>query len=275
MVSDEAGPVGVPRPKPAHLGRDYAAQFADPSVVAAYRHRPPYPAAVFPFLAGLARDEPRAVLDIGCGRGEIARRLVGLVDRVDAVDISAPMVAAGRQLPRGDHPALRWIVEAVETAPLDPPYALVTAGSSLHWMDWQVVLPGLRDALTANGVLAVVDQVEVGKPWVAALQPVIDRLSTNREYRPYDLLAELEGRNLFRRLGEYQTEPVSFVQSVAEYVESFHARNGFSRDRMPPADAAAFDQEAAAVVAPHAIDWRVRLGVAGRGVWGRPAPVHA
>ncbi len=40
-------------PKPDHLGPDYAAQFQDRSVVAAYHHRPPYPAAVFDRLLDL------------------------------------------------------------------------------------------------------------------------------------------------------------------------------------------------------------------------------
>ncbi len=45
-------------PKPKHLGPEYAAQFADRSVVTAYRHRPPYPAEVFDVLAGLIAATP-------------------------------------------------------------------------------------------------------------------------------------------------------------------------------------------------------------------------
>ena len=101
-------------PKPKHLGPEYAAQFADRSVVAAYRHRPPYPAEVFEVLAGLIAATPyttRAVLDAGCGTGDVARNLVSRVDRLDAVDPSAAMLEAGRPLPgrrggRGPHPAV-------------------------------------------------------------------------------------------------------------------------------------------------------------------------
>lgn len=56
-------------PKPVHLGPDYAAQFGDRGVVEAYRHRPPYPDEVVAILAELVVDEPRAVLDGGCGTG--------------------------------------------------------------------------------------------------------------------------------------------------------------------------------------------------------------
>src|SRR5688572_11670536 len=77
------------QPKPAHLGEAYAAQFSDPGIVAAYHHRPPYPAPTFPMLAGLIGSPPRVVLDAGCGTGDIARGLLPFVERIDAVDRSA------------------------------------------------------------------------------------------------------------------------------------------------------------------------------------------
>ena len=55
------------------------------------------------------------------------------------------------------------------------------------------------------------------------------------------------------------------------YVESLHARNGFSRDRMTAASAAAFDAAVRALVAPFAQDdGLLHLQVVGRVVWGRP-----
>ena len=82
-------------PKPEHLGPAYAAQFQDQSVVAAYRFRPPYPDEVFRILADLITDEPRVVLDAGCGDGAIARHLVEQVERIDAIDLSRVMIEQG------------------------------------------------------------------------------------------------------------------------------------------------------------------------------------
>lgn len=42
--------------------------------------------------------------------------------------------------------------------PLGPPYGLVTAGSSLHWMDWEVVLPRIGRLLSPEGCLAIVNE---------------------------------------------------------------------------------------------------------------------
>lgn len=182
------------------------------------------------------------------------------------------MVAAGRVLPGGDHPDLRWIKAMAEDAPLEPPYGLVVAAMSLHWMEWSVVLPRFRAVLAPGGVLAIVGVAEGSYPWSGAVQGAIDRYSTNRDFRPYDVVAEIEERGLFRTVGRRETAPVPLERTVADYVESFHGRNGFSRDRMTPEDAAAFDAEVTALVAPYAPDGVVRSEIVGTVVWGPPAP---
>src|SRR5690348_18281534 len=82
-------------PKPDHLGPEFASQFGDPGVVAAYHHRPAYPEEVIDILAELL-VAPSMALDVGAGTGEIARRLVGRTVAIDAVDPSAGMVARGQ-----------------------------------------------------------------------------------------------------------------------------------------------------------------------------------
>ena len=262
------------QPKPKHLAPEYGAQFQDSAIVAAYHHRPPYPAETFTILAGLVRDEPRTVLDLGCGTGDVARPLAPLVARLDAVDISAAMIAKGRTLPGGDHPHLRWIVGPAEAAPVAPPYALVTAGESIHWMDWPVVLPRLRSMLPPHGYLALVGRAEQPSSWTEDLLVIIRRHSTNRDYRPYNIIDELTTRGLFALAGEERTPPMPFSQPLAGYIESLHSRNGLSRDRMPPESVAAFDEEVAALVGPYCQDGMVALQIAGTVVWGHPlAPV--
>ena len=259
-------------PKPRHLGVEYAAQFKDASIVEAYHRRPPYPAEVFEILADLVADEPRVVLDVGCGTGDLARMLVDFVDRVDAVDFSGRMIEKGRRLPGGNHPNLNWIHGRVEEATLAPPYAVITAGESLHWMEWDVVLPRLQAALTPRGYLALVERVEGPTPWGAGLGRLIPRFSTNRDYRPYNLVAELELRSLFEKHGEKHTAPVPFTQPVDDYIESMHSRNGFSRDRMPEEKAAEFDQEFKRLLLDACKDGNVELQLAGVVTWGKPMP---
>lgn len=257
-------------PKPNHLGPGYAAQFDDESVVEAYQYRPTYPAEVFDILSALITAEPRTVLDAGCGTGYIARYLTAYADRIDAVDISARMIVKGQTLPGGDHPRLRWLNGAMEDIALSPPYALITAGASLHWMAWDVVFGRFRQLLVPGGLLAIIGDHILPTTWDAALAEIISRFSTNREYQPYNLIKELTQRSLFEKQGEQQTKPVIFEQSIDDYVESFHARNGFSRDRMTQEAAIGFDESAKMLVATYCPDGVVRLQVFGKVTWGIP-----
>ena len=69
------------RPKPIHLEPQYAALFKESSVVEADKYRTPYPSEIFSILSELMTDEPKAVLDVGCGTGLITRNLMEFVDR--------------------------------------------------------------------------------------------------------------------------------------------------------------------------------------------------
>ncbi len=257
-------------PKPEHLAPEYGAQFKDRSIVEAYQYRPPYPAEVFDILNDLITEQPRHVLDIGAGIGYIARYLVNRVDRLDAVDFSLNMIEHGKSLPNGNNPHLHWLYGRVEDVALTPPYALITAGESLHWMDWDTVLPRFREVLTPNGYLAIIEHDPRPTPWYAELAEIIPKFSTNTKYQPYDLIDELEMRGLFQKVGEKETRPVPFLQSVDDYIASFHSRNGFSRDRMKPEMATAFDQEAKKILLEKYPDGVMSLQVVGNVIWGIP-----
>jgi trans-aconitate methyltransferase len=251
--------------KPKHLAPEYGAQFKDLSIVEAYRHRPPYPAETFAILAELINGEPRHVLDVGCGTGDIARYLVERVERLDAVDFSLHMIEQGKQLPNGDHPHLHWLQGPVEDVTLNPPYALVTAGECLHWMDWNVMLPRFHELLLPGGYLAIVERNTLPDSWLE----IIPRYSTNKDfYQGFDMIEALEQHDLFQKVGEKKTTPVPFVQSVDDYIESYHSRNGFSRQRMDPAMPDAFDREAREILLKSHPDGVMSLQVVGNIVWG-------
>jgi len=247
-----------------------AESFTDRTVVEAYRHRSPYPDGVFEALEALIVDEPRAVLDVGCGTGDLARRMVRLADRVDAVDASAAMIEAGKNLPNGDHLRLTWVQGRAEEAPLRPPYALATAGRSLHWMDWDVLLPRLHGALTPRGCLAVVNSETEAMPWDEEMQDLISRYSTSPRWRPFDMIPALIERGLFEKRGETRTPPEPWTQTVDDYIEQSHSRSSLSRERMKPDDVAAFDAAVRRLISPYARDGVLQLRVVGHVVWGRP-----
>ena len=259
-------------PKPKHLGPEYADQFRDQSVADAYVNYPPYADEVFQVLDSLILDEPKIVLDLGCGTGDVSRPLAAFVERVDAVDQSEAMIEIGRSRDGGGRPNIRWVCQSAEEFPYDVQYSLIVAGASLHWMDWYEVMPRMAKALSSRGYLAIVGGRGIDSaPWVVGLNKIIPEYSTNQDFEPYDLLDELERRQLFTVVGRKRTAPQEYSMSVDQYVEMFHARNGFSRQRMDPQSAAEFDLAVRELVMPFAhedmLDFKVVTGI----TWGHPS----
>jgi SAM-dependent methyltransferase len=257
------------RAKPKGLSREYAEQFCDRAVVEAYECRPPYPKALVEVLVGLMGDGPRVVLDLGCGTGRVARAIVDQVERVDAVDFSQRMIEVGKTLDRGNDRSIRWICGAGEQVELEGGYGLVAAGSSLHWMDWDVVLPRIAQWLTLVGKLAIFDDGWEDLAWEGEVNALIPEYSTNREFEPYVLVDELVKRELFVVEGRKTVVGEWYEQSAAEYVEAFHGRNGFSRDRMDAGKGREFDERLRGIVEKNC-GGKVRMKLRTEVVWGRP-----
>jgi len=259
------------RAKPPHLAPDYAAQFGDEEVAAAYRHRPPYPAETFAILDPLLGPRPRCVLELGAGTGDVTIGLAPLVDALIAVEPSRPMLerALQRDGMAGAH--VEWLAVAAEAYAFDRRYSAVVAAESFHWLDWYGVLPRIAGSLVPGGHLILIERtVAEPLPWDADLRALIREFSTNRDYVPYDIATELETRGLMAVGGRARTSAVTYRQPVGRYIESFHSRNGFSRARLPAGRAREFDDKLAALLGRYCPDDTVCLPVQARIVWGRP-----
>jgi hypothetical protein len=152
---------------------------------------------------------------------------------------------------------------------LDPPYALITAGDSVHWLEWYVVMPRFARMLTPHGYLAMLGVDQLPLPWDDELWPLRRRFSTIPNFQYYDHVKGLEERGLFQRMGSERTEPLVFTQSLDDYVESFHGRAAFSRERMTPDAAMALDNEIRSLVSRYCGD-TVELQLVTEVIWGKP-----
>ena len=109
-------------------------------------------------------------------------------------------------------------------------------------------------------------------PWNDELSKIIPTFSTNKDYESYDLIDELERRSLFSVVGRKRTAPQEYRMSVDRYVEMFHARNGFSRQRMDAQSAAEFDTAVREIVSPFATNHVLNINVTTGITWGHPSP---
>lgn len=258
------------KPKPRHLWPDYGAQFQDPAVADVYRKRPPYPPELFDLILERTPRPGRArVLELGTGTGEVALPLAARVERLDAVEPSEAMLKIASRQPGSEQ--VRWHQQSAETYSYADVYDLIICAQCLAWLDWEIVFPCMVGALDPEGWLVIVSQSALEDfPWTTDLKQIIARYSTNQDFAPFDLIAELDSRGLFDLKGRKSTWPVPFSQSVEEYIDAIHARNGFSRQRMTPAAATAFDSEVRELLLSHHPDGRISGRNQAHVHWGRP-----
>jgi SAM-dependent methyltransferase/GNAT superfamily N-acetyltransferase len=262
-----AGPV-EPDGRPEHWGVKHGSAFLSEDVAAAYRSRPAYPAETFDALDRLRPLRGAKVLDLGCGLGDLARPLAARGASVDAVDVSAAMVGVGRSLEGGDDPRIRWIVSPAEDAPLSGPYDLVTAGASLHWMEWDRLFPRILAAAAPHARLAILYRADEDVPWKAAAREIVKRVSANRAWKPVDLVEEVERRGWFRVEGRLTTAPVTVDTTVDALLDAFHSMSGLTRGRIGPVATREADEGLRRAIEPHVRQGRVRHPLRATLVWG-------
>jgi SAM-dependent methyltransferase len=250
--------------------RELGGAFEDAEVARNYRYREPYPREVFEILRGLL-VEPGTVLDAGCGTGALTIGLAQFAERVDGVDPSAAMLNEARRMPGADNPRIRWIQRTAESAPLDPPYGLVTAGVSIHWMNPEVVMPRFRGALAPGGLLAIVDMHGTygDQAWRGEFLELIRAFSPIAHYvEKVELVRALETSGHFVREGESIAAPVTVEQSVDDYMAMLASTSSLSRRTLGPR-ADDFDRKARDILTRHGIT-SVRADVVSSVVWGKP-----
>ncbi len=244
--------------------------FDDPAVAAAYRYRPPYPDALFDFLAGLPVQRRRA-LDLGCGTGKLAHRLAASFAQVDAIDPSASMLAIADD---GRRQNISWILGRAEEAELAPSYDLVTAGASIHWMDHPIIFPRIAASLDPGGYIIIIEGDGAHDPpwqasWEAFLTRWIDRLGG--EYDPAGYRSRMTAYRDWLDIAGARSFESEFSQPVEHFIECQHSRATWSRANMGADLAAAFDAELRDFLQPHAHNGDVHYRTHTTAVWGKPA----
>jgi SAM-dependent methyltransferase len=95
----------------------------------------------------------RRALDVGCGEGELAHELAGVVPQVVGLDRHLPSLAAARAADR----RVSWVRGDITRNPFrSGSFDLVTAVASLHHVDGGTALRTMADLLRPGGRLVVI-----------------------------------------------------------------------------------------------------------------------
>ncbi len=90
-------------------------------------------------------------------------------------------------------------MEFMKDIPISPPYALITAGSSIHWTDWPRAFPRFRSILTPHGSLALIYRhALLPMPWDAEMRKPRAQFSTHAGQRSAHVVEALEVRGLLQ-----------------------------------------------------------------------------
>jgi SAM-dependent methyltransferase len=241
--------------------------FDDPDVARCYAHRAPYAPALHERLLALTPRKEQLV-DLGCGPGKVAADLAPHFAHTLALDPSGPMIAEARRL----YPSanITWLHASAEEAPLPDKIDLVTAGTSVHWMQHSVLFPKLADR---TGLFATIWVEAPPAPswepayrrlmtdWLGRIDQVYDPINFPKRILDYEAWLDKQGRETFR---------APFTQSIDGYVENLHSSSTFSRARMGADIAAEFARELRAMLAPHAHDGILTFDTISTLVWGAP-----
>ncbi|MHB8625430.1 MAG: methyltransferase domain-containing protein [Aggregatilineales bacterium] len=160
-----------------------------------------------PFEDLLVMIEPRAglnVIDLGCGTGELTRRLADALpgSTVLGVDNSPEMLARTAEFVR---PGLHFEIGNLEA--VDGQYDLVFSHAAIHWLDnHETLIPHLLSMVQPGGQLAV-------------------QLPSNHGHRTHVLIREIAAEAPFKTaLGGWSRQ--SSVLAADQYAELLYTNGG-------------------------------------------------
>jgi SAM-dependent methyltransferase len=114
------------------------------------KHRPGYPEEFFNYLASLAPGRELA-WDCGTGNGQAALALAQRFRQVVATDASPKQIE--NAFP---HPSIRYRIEPAENTSIEPGSVdLITAGTAVHWFDFDSFYGEVRRVGKPGAILAV------------------------------------------------------------------------------------------------------------------------
>jgi len=148
--------------------------YTDPRLAACYDAANP-PDAADEFYLALAGDQPKTILDMGCGTGRLAIALAERGHRVTGADPSVGMMKVARNRPGGER--VRWVDSDSASLPLDERFDLIIMTGHVFQVfldddDVRATLRALRRHLRPGGRLAFETRnplVEEWRDWIPEL----------------------------------------------------------------------------------------------------------
>ena len=202
-------------------------------------------------LAHIPAEAPQAVVDLGCGAGNLAPMFLSRWPqaRLTGVDASPAMLARAR----AEHPRAQFVQADIGRWRPAAPVDVLYSNAALHWLEGhEQLIPALLEAVKPDGLLAIqmprnfnapshttiVEAIEQG-PWRATLEPVLRREPVAAPGEYWRMLKDRAAR-----LEIWETEYLQVLSGenpVAEYTKGTWLKQFL--DRLQEPERSAFEAD--------------------------------
>ncbi|MDR0723255.1 MAG: class I SAM-dependent methyltransferase [Treponema sp.] len=100
------------------------------------------------------------ILDVGCGTGELTKKLVSYSKEIIGIDISENMIHEAKK--RNNDEKITYLKVSVEKyfEEADKTFDIIISIAALHHMDEEKILQMMKNKLTRNGKIVILDLVK-------------------------------------------------------------------------------------------------------------------
>jgi 2-polyprenyl-3-methyl-5-hydroxy-6-metoxy-1,4-benzoquinol methylase len=108
-------------------------------------------------------------LDVGCGTGELTKKLARFSKEVTGIDVSANMIAEARKRNHGENIEYLKISAEEYLEKTEKRFDVIISVAALHHMREETILGSMKNKLTKNGRILILDLVKPKTPaeWIA------------------------------------------------------------------------------------------------------------
>jgi 2-polyprenyl-3-methyl-5-hydroxy-6-metoxy-1,4-benzoquinol methylase len=107
-------------------------------------------------------NQNKYILDVGCGTGELTKKLIGKGEKIIGIDISEKMIQEAMR--RNTDIKIEYICTTVEKylEETDKTFDIIVSIAALHHMNEKEILKKMKSKLTENGKILILDIMKEG-----------------------------------------------------------------------------------------------------------------
>jgi 2-polyprenyl-3-methyl-5-hydroxy-6-metoxy-1,4-benzoquinol methylase len=114
------------------------------------------------YLIKNIRKNNKYLLDVGCGTGELTKKLIENGEKIIGIDVSEKMIQEAKK--RNSDSKIEYICTTVEKylEETDKRFDIIISIAALHHMNEKEILQKMKNKLTENGKILILDIVKEG-----------------------------------------------------------------------------------------------------------------